>query len=225
MLPCIPCTSCVSQPWGKTKYIYLYFDFSQSFHLFTSKSLGRTQGLSASTKPTRMQQLQPKHTHKYHPGVRREAGECQTNSSSEKPSALGTTCRAAHSFVGCKQKTQMLLGMAGKTARERQQGKARVMLPATVFKISIPVFSKGSADSTKGTTKPSEMPGPRCLLLSSRTGAPKPPGRPFTITSAPGNTQTLEVVQSPGKLMELLVLDLGARSHSFAHLICSVSYP
>lgn len=211
MLPCIPCTSCVSQPWGKTsasKYIYLYFGFSQSFHLFTSTSLGRAQGLSASTKPTRMQQLQPKHTHKYHPGVRREAGECQMNREAQSP---GNHLQAARSFVGCKQKTQMLLGMAGKTARDRQQGKARVMLPATVFKISIPVFSRGSADSTKGTTKPSEMPVPCCLLLSSRTGAPKPPGRPFTITSAPGNTQTLEAAQSPGKLMELLVLDLGAR--------------
>lgn len=123
----------------------------------------------------------------------------------------GNHLQAARSFVGCKQKTKMLLGMAGKTVRDRQQGRARVMLPATVFKKYRPVFSKGSADSTEGTTKPSEMPVPRCLLLSSRTGAPKPPGRPFTITSAPGNTQTLEAVQSPGKQMELLVLDLGAR--------------
>lgn len=52
-----------------------------------------------------------------------------------------------------------------------------MMLPATAFKKvhncikkSIPVFSKRSADSTEGTTKPSEVPVPRCLLLNCRAG-------------------------------------------------------
>lgn len=189
VLLCILCTSCVSQPRDKRLKIYLFVLWLLSeLPLYSPPKVNKISSWCEERGRGMPDEQQ--------------LGEAQSP---------GNHLQAARSFVGCKQKTKMLLGMAGKTARDRQQGRARVMLPATVFKKYRPVFSKGSADSTEGTTKPSEMPVPRCLLLSSRTGAPKPPGRPFTITSAPGNTQTLEAVQSPGKQMELLVLDLGAR--------------